>query len=46
VGGAQIDLFLRCRVDPSVQDAAAGKDKAVLAAIIDDGELQVAIERR
>ena len=38
--------LLGCCVQPSTENPAAGKDKRMDAAVIDDGQFQIAVERR
>lgn len=41
-----VQLLLRLRVHPAVDDPAAGKNQRVRAILVEHGELQVAVERR
>jgi hypothetical protein len=43
---AHVDSLPRLRADPPGQDAAARKDKRVRAVSVDDGQLEITVERR
>jgi len=46
MGRPHLDGLLGFGVDPSVRRAAAGEYEDVLALAVDDGEFEVALERR
>ena len=45
MGGMDLDLPPAFRVDPTAENATAGKHQLVLAVPIDDGEFEIAVER-
>lgn len=46
MGGPHVDAFLGFRLDPAVEDTPAREHKRVRALFVEDGKLDVAIERR
>ena len=46
MSGADTQAFLGFRLDPSVENAAAGEDESMWPVLVDDGQLEVAVEGR
>jgi hypothetical protein len=44
--GVDGQAFLVFRLDPPVEDAAARKDESMRPVLVDDGQLEVAVEGR